>query len=136
MNILLFFVFPIATIIFAIAIEKILKNPLLTAAIIFAIFLITTFTAFDDTFLIYAIIYSILAFIVAIITEFILQFKCKKCCQLGKTNNTEDTLSLSDDEISKIANEIANIQNNTCNCSNNTNINNTTREINRCYYRR
>ena len=44
MNILLiFFALPIAVIIISIALQKILKNPILVAAIIFAVFLIVTF---------------------------------------------------------------------------------------------
>ena len=40
---LIFFALPIATIIISIALQKILKNPALVAAVIFAIFLIVTF---------------------------------------------------------------------------------------------
>ena len=63
--ILLFFVFPIATIIFAIALERILNSPLLVGAIIFAIFLIVTFVSFTVDFLIYAIVYGLLAVLTA-----------------------------------------------------------------------
>ena len=65
--ILLFFVFPLATIIFAIALQRIFNNPFLVSAIVFAIFLILAFTAFDEEFLIYAIAYAIIALITALI---------------------------------------------------------------------
>lgn len=79
-NLLIFFAFPVAVIIFAIALQKILRSPILVAAIIFAIFLIVTFTAFDDPFLVYAILYSLLALITALITRFI-------CCLIRNSTN-------------------------------------------------
>lgn len=69
MNILLiFFALPIAVIIISIALQKILKNPLLVAAIIFAIFLIVTFIVNNLNFLIAAIVFTIISFITALIT--------------------------------------------------------------------
>lgn len=69
MNILLiFFALPIAVIIISIALQKILKNPLLVAAIIFAIFLIVTFVVNNLNFLIAAIVFAIISFITALIT--------------------------------------------------------------------
>ena len=67
---LLLFVFPIVTIIFAIALEKLLDNPLLTAGTIFGAFLIATFTVYTIDFLIYAVAYGILAFVVAYLYRF------------------------------------------------------------------
>ena len=58
MNILLiFFALPIAVIIISIALQRILKCPILVAAIIFAIFLIVTFIVNNLNFLIAAIVY-------------------------------------------------------------------------------
>lgn len=69
MNILLiFFALPIAVIIISIALQRILKNPILVAAIIFAIFLIVTFIVNNLNFLIAAIAYAILSFITAFLT--------------------------------------------------------------------
>ena len=70
-EVLLFFVFPFATIIFAIALEKILDNPILVAAIVLAIFLIVAFTAATADFLIYVIAYTILAFLTAYLVDVI-----------------------------------------------------------------
>ena len=56
MNILLlFFALPIATIILAVVLEKILRCPILTAATFFAIFLIVAFAIFDARFLIFVL---------------------------------------------------------------------------------
>lgn len=72
MNILLlFFALPIATIILAIALQKILKCPVLVAAIFFAIYLIVTYAVFDSSFLVFAIVYTIIAYITAVITRLI-----------------------------------------------------------------
>ena len=75
MNILLiFFALPIAVVIISIALQKILKNPLLVAAIIFAIFLIVTFIVDDLNFLVATIAYTILSFITAFITCIVRSF--------------------------------------------------------------
>ena len=76
MNILLFLVFPIATIIFSIALQKIFKCPILVASIIFAIFLILAFTVYTTDFLIYVILYTIISYITAYLTCLI--------CNLGR----------------------------------------------------
>ena len=72
MNLLLiFFALPLATIIFSIALQKILDNPILVSAIIFAIFLIVTFVVWDLNLLIATIVYTIISFITAIIVKYI-----------------------------------------------------------------
>lgn len=72
MNILLiFFALPIATIILAAVLEKLINCPIAVAAVAFAIYLIVTFAVFDATFLIATIVYTILAFITALIVRFI-----------------------------------------------------------------
>lgn len=121
MNILLFFfALPIATIILAIALEKILRCPVLTASVFFAIFLILAFTVFDTTFLIFAIVYTILAFIVAVLAEIFFKNR-KKCCCIFCSNedsNEEQIIRLSNQDIRSIANEVADVLcNNTCNCN-------------------
>ena len=63
--ILIFVVLPLATIIFSIALQRLLKCPILVATIIFAIFLILTYTVFGTDFIIFAILFAILAFITA-----------------------------------------------------------------------
>lgn len=74
MDIILFlFIFPIATIIFAISLQKILCNPYLVSAIVLAIFLIVTFTVYGVSFLIAAFIYAI----IALITAYIVSIFCR-----------------------------------------------------------
>jgi len=126
MDILLFFVLPVATIILAIVLEKILRCPVLTAATFFAIYLILAFTVFDESFLIFLIAYTIIAFITALIAETFFrrcneENNCSKCniCNCIRTNNNSSTLSNQD--VRRIAEQLANILNNSCNCNNNNN---------------
>lgn len=86
-NLLIFFALPIATIIFSIALQKILKNPVLVAAVIFAIFLIVTFTAFDETFLVAALVYTILSYITAYLTQLFCRCIRNCLCNTPETNN-------------------------------------------------
>jgi len=67
-TLLIFFALPVATIILAVILERLLRCPIAVGAIFFAIYLIVTFAAFDETFLIFAIVYTILAYIAAVIT--------------------------------------------------------------------
>lgn len=132
MNILLlFFALPVATIILAIVLEKILRCPILTAATFFAIFLIVAFAVFDATFLVFVIAYTIIAFITAVIAEIFFRRCCdgdnnrKYCFQniLGSCNR-ENIVKLSDRDINAIAAQLANMQNNqndddNCSCKQN-----------------
>lgn len=72
-NLLLFFAFPIATIILSIVVQKLLRNTILTTLTFFAIYLVLTFSMFDINFLIFAIAYTILACVSALVTEFIIK---------------------------------------------------------------
>ncbi len=92
MNLLLiFFALPVAVIIISIALQKILKCPVLVAAIIFAIFLIVTFIVNNLNFLIAAITYAILSFITAYITciicRFIDKLSCNSSCFCDNNDN-------------------------------------------------
>lgn len=79
-NLLIFFAIPVATIILSIVLQKLLQSPLLVAATFFAIFLIVTFAAFDESFLVFAILYTLLALITAIVVRFI-------CCLINNSDN-------------------------------------------------
>lgn len=130
MNILLlFFALPVATIILAIIVEKILRCPVLTAATFFAIFLIVAFAVFDASFLVFVIAYTIIAFITAVIAEFFFS-RCRRrerknysCREENEEENNEDNdeRRLSNEDIRRIANRVANILSNTTNncCNNN-----------------
>lgn len=124
-TILLFFALPIATIILAIVVEKIIRCPVLTAATFFAIFLIVAFAVFDASFLIFVIAYTIIAFITAVIADFIFS-RCRRrerrfcncnCNEKEEQENSE--AQLTNEEIERIATRVANIlrnaNNNCCN---------------------
>lgn len=126
-TILLFFALPIATIILAVVLEKILRCPILTALTFFAIYLIVTFVAFDATFLVFAIAYTILAFIAAYLAELFFNrcsCPCRKNNCYNNDNSNNNTVRLSDAQVQEIAARVANIMNdnscNCCNCNNDT----------------
>lgn len=94
--ILIFLVLPIAIIILAIVLQRILKCPILVALTFFAIFLILTFTVFGTDFLIFAILYTILAFIAAFLAELFCRIARRlrnwddnNLCSCGRRRNCE-----------------------------------------------
>ena len=78
-TLLIFFAFPIAVIIFSIVLQKLLHNTFAVAALIFAVFIVITFAAFDETFLIATLAYTILAFITALLV-----------CRLNSNNDSNN----------------------------------------------
>ena len=114
-TLLLFFALPVATILLAIVLEKILRSPTLVAIAFFAIYLIITFTAFDSTFLVFAIIYTILAFIAAFIAEIFF----RKYRDIEHSINNTVNLGITDNDNNNSNNNINNNNNNNCNCRNN-----------------
>ncbi|MBR1803062.1 MAG: DUF2651 family protein [Clostridia bacterium] len=101
MNVLLvFFALPVATILLAIVLQKVLRNPLLVAATFFAIYLIVTFAAFDASFLVFAILYTILAYVTAVLVKFICRLLklLKRCCRRRKHDNDDDDNDDDDEE--------------------------------------
>ena len=79
MNLFIFFALPLATILLAIVLQKVLRSPILVAITFFAIYLIVAFAAFQDTLaeaIIAAIIYTIIAYITAVIVRFIKRLFC------------------------------------------------------------
>ena len=105
MNLLLiFFAFPIAVIIVSYILEKLLNSPIAVASLIFAIFLVVTFAAFDELFLIATLAYTILAFITALIARYF----CNR-------NESENNIC---EKLNNILNTLSNNGNNSCNCNN------------------
>ena len=105
MNLLLiFFAFPIAVIIISYILEKLLNSPIAVASLIFAIFLVVTFAAFDELFLIATLAYTLLAFINALIARYF-------CNRHESENNICEKLN-------NILNTISENGNNNCNCNN------------------
>lgn len=106
-TLLIFFALPIATIILAAVLEKLLNCPIAVSAVFFAIFLVVTFSSFDATFLIATIIYTILAFISALLVRFIIRLREESNEESGKICNC----GCSQNNLQTIAN-----QNNNWNC--------------------
>lgn len=71
---LVFFAFPISTIILSITMEKIIKCPILVSSVFFAVYLIVAFAVFNAFFIIYAFVYAIFAYITAIMTRMVIRF--------------------------------------------------------------
>lgn len=96
-NLLIFFALPLATIILAIVLQKILKNPLLVAVTFFAIYLIVSFAVATTAQLVYAIIATIVYSIIAYITALLVKLSCRlrnlfedrECCRC-RCNNQDD----------------------------------------------
>lgn len=118
MNILLvFFALPVATIILAIVLQKILKCPLLVGATFFAIYLIVAFViAPNGTLLICAILYSILAYVTAVLTCVICKLlkrfgnvigDCASSCSMCTDNNN---LNLMNTNCNNNGNNIATVR--------------------------
>ena len=100
-TLLIFFALPLATIILAIVLQKLIKCPVLVAAIFFAIYLIVAFAVFDATFLIVAIVYTFLAYVTASIVRIICCFirNCNWNCDennyiCNRSISTNDTVIL------------------------------------------
>lgn len=108
MDLLIFFAFPTATIIISIILQKIIKNPLLVAAFVFAIFLIVAFAAFDETFLIAVLVYTIIALITAFLT----------CIFCNHNNGVDSTCENIADILDNMTdNNSSNNENNGCGCN-------------------
>ena len=119
-TLLIFFAFPIAVIIFSVVLEKLLKNPIIVASLIFAVFLILTFAVFGVNFLIATLAYTILSFL----TAFIVHLLCRNeenehnICDLledllsNNSNNDNDNESVCD----TVENLLGNSTNNNSNC--------------------
>jgi len=113
-TLLIFFAFPIAVIIISAILQKLLNSPIAVAALIFAIFLIVTFAAFDETFLIATLVYTLLALITALIVKFI--------CESNNNNNICELLNciLRNNNLSDLLNNVSSNSNNNNETSFNT----------------
>ena len=114
--ILTFLVLPIAIIILAIVLQKILKCPILVALTFFAVFLILTFTVFGTDFLIFAILYTILAFIAA----FLVDLFCQIARRLRNWDGNNSCGNGESTELLAINSNGNNCNNNGNNCNNNS----------------
>ena len=149
MNILFFIVLPLATILIAIVLQKLLRSPILVALLVFAVYLILTFTVFTTDFLIAAIIYTIIAFITAVIFRliccFIRRLDCNDnngiCieCNNNQENDLQGDIAGLQNSIRRLERSIDSIEDNMNNLtnilSNLTNTNNNNCGCNRAYRR-
>lgn len=125
-TLLFFFAFPIAVIIFSIVLEKLLKNPIIVASIIFAVFIILTFAVFGVNFLIATLAYTILSFITALIVHLLCERDKDEhnICDLlqdllsnnNNNNNDNDNESVCDTVEDLLNNSTNNSHNNSCGC--------------------
>ena len=124
-TLLIFFAFPLAVIIVSAILQKLLNSPLAVASLIFAIFLVITFAAFDETFLIATLVYTILAFITASLVRLFCKTGENNClCEALSNlinNNTGDNEENNISTINNTLNEILNSINNTNNSNNSNN---------------
>lgn len=91
MNIILLFVaIPLLVITVSIILEKLLNNPLLIVALVFAVFLVVTFTIGDTTLLIAAFAYALLALISTVSVRVICYLR-KLLCREANQNNTNNS---------------------------------------------
>lgn len=123
-TLLIYFALPLATIILAAVLQKLIKSPILVAAIFFAIYLIVAFAVFNAVFLIAAIVYTFLAYVTAAIVKILCWFfqnchiNCHCCrrdnecsCRRNQMMVMDNVVTLSD------GNEIVNLSNtNGCTC--------------------
>ena len=109
-----FFVLPLATILLAIVLQKILRNPILVGITFFAVYLIVAFTAFSGSLaaaIIGAIILSVLAFITAVIVQFI-------CILRERFSNNNNEHCLHKNNETQTISDTSNLLRISCNCQN------------------
>lgn len=90
MDILFFIIFPIATILIAIVLQKLFKSPLLVAIFVFTIFFILTYTVYTPEFLLNTIIYTIIAFLAAVIFKLLCCIRKKINCNIFSICNDNE----------------------------------------------
>ena len=125
MNILLlFFALPLATIILAVVLQKLIKSPILVAAIFFAIYLIVAFAVFNATFLVAVIVYTFLAYVTASIARILCCFfkygntSCNCNCR-ENNGSCRRTLNLAQNDVVALNDGIENFSlsnQNGCTC--------------------
>ena len=119
MNVLLlFFALPLAIIIISIALQKILKNPILVAGIIFSIFLIITFVINNINFLIATIIYTLISYLSAKLFCVINKIRRELESRCGNSENG-NLLTISSNYSNGINNDLLTINSNIENSNNN-----------------
>lgn len=106
---LIFFAIPFVVIVISIALQKILKCPILVAAIIFSIALLIAIILSSTTLIIASIFYGILSFIVAFIVCIICKIFSNN--KYSNTINITGTLNQNSEEAESTDNQIINTLN-------------------------
>ena len=130
MDILFFVIFPIAVVLISIVLQRILRNPILVAILVFAVFLILAYTAFTPDFVLNALVYAIIAFITAFLFRLACCLKDKLHCPResmcpGRNNNLEEAVEGLQDSIGTLEDNISDLNqllsqalgNNNCGCN-------------------
>ena len=90
-NLLIFFALPIAVIIISIALQRILRSPLLVAALVFAAGLVVSFVINNLNILVATVGYTFLSYITAYLTmwlcRFFDDFNNRRHCQNHRENS-------------------------------------------------
>lgn len=126
-TLLIFFAFPVAVIILSAIFEKLLKSPITVSAFVFAVFLVVTFAAFNETFLIATFAYTIIAFITAFIVHNLKSSEEREnnICNLleeviknnSENNNNENLVDTVEDLLSNTTNNSGTTSSNKCCCN-------------------
>jgi len=106
---LIFFAIPFVVIVISIALQKILKCPILVASIIFSIALLIAIILSSTTLIIASIFYGILSFIVAFIVCIICKIFSNN--KYSNTINIKGTLNQNSEETESTDNQIINTLN-------------------------
>ena len=91
-TLLIFFAIPLAVIIISIALQKILKCPLLVAGIVFSVGIIVTASIGNLNILSITLAYTLISYITTLLTCFISRFNNNNNC---RNNNHNDLLTIS-----------------------------------------
>lgn len=118
-----FFVLPLATILLAIVLQKLLRNPILVGITFFAVYLIVAFTAFSANLaaaIIGAIVLSVLAFITAVIVQFICILRERFCDNWNNKNACNNRRCCREDDSNGVQtiSDTGNLLRISCNCQN------------------
>lgn len=113
---LIFFAIPFVVIVISIALQKILKSPILVAAIIFSIVLLIAIILSNTTLLVASVFYGILSFIVAFIVCILCRIirntnPCRNTLNIAATLNPDSTQTISSESENEAANANTNVIN-------------------------
>ena len=111
-NLLVFFAIPLAIIIISIALQKILRNPFLVAAIVFSILLVLALAFLDPIYIIAVVAYTVLSYLAAVLTCLICRLlrnsNIGNCMGCGNNNNNNNGDMENETQVVATLGEVAN----------------------------